>query len=279
MIRWYADNSELQGVWEAEIPDILLFGGIAVTEHTKNELYSIIRNVKSIYKSEADFPIKWNFRNLQKYYQDHGLMNLYHKLLKDSDRWRSVIFQETSRVDFTIISSLIKCLGKDRAVLKNTRETVTQFAFSNALMRVGLFVRELNPNEAELVLDWPSEGQRDIFNEEYKSAYQYGITSNKMVDYYCGPMKNLGFSDSAFFASMIECSLLQFSDLIVGATQEMVEVAIGKKKDSLGLSLLKKVRHRLLGAPNEVIGRGIVISPIKGELYDKARVTISSLYD
>jgi hypothetical protein len=279
MIRWYADNSELQGIWEAEIPDVLLFGGIVVNENSKNELCSIIESVKSNYKPEADFPIKWNFRGLEKYYQEHRIKSLYQVLLKDSDRWRSEIFQLTSDVDFTIIVSLIKCHGKDRAVLKRTKEIVTQFSFSNALMRVGLSVRDINPNAAELVLDWPSEGQRDLFNKEYKSAYQSGVTCDQKMGYFCGPLKNLRFSDSPLFASMTECSLLQFSDLIVGATREMVEVALGKKSDSLGLTLLKEVRYRLLGAPSEVIGRGIVISPKRGELYDRISETISSLYD
>jgi len=31
-MRWYGDNSELNGIWKAEIPDVLLFGGIAIED-------------------------------------------------------------------------------------------------------------------------------------------------------------------------------------------------------------------------------------------------------
>jgi hypothetical protein len=279
VVRWYGDNSELKGIWEAELPDILLFGGIIISEAARNELCSIIEDIKSSYKTEADFPIKWNFRGLEKYYQDHQIIDLYKVLLKNSNKWRSDIFQGASNIDFKITVSLIKCHGKDREILLNTKEAVTKYSFSNALMRVGLFIRELNPDGAELVLDWPSEGQRDLFIEEYKSAYQSGVTCDGEVGYYSGPLKSLGFSDSPLFACMTECSLLQFSDLIVGATREMVEIALGKKESSLGFNLLKKVSYQLLGAPTEVVGRGIIISPTEGEFYDMVRDIINDLYE
>lgn len=278
MIRWYADNSELHGIWNAEIPDILLFGGIAITEDARCELSSIIEDVKKSYKQEADFPLKWNFRSLHDYYKERGLEDLFKTLLERSKEWRTIIFHTASRVDFTIIISLILGHGKKRDVLIKTREALTRYVFSNALMRVGLHVLELNPKSTELYLDWPDGGQKKLFDEEFRSAYICGTTCGQQ-GYYCGPLKRLGFSESVFFASMNECSLLQFSDLVVGAAREVVEVALDKINDSLGLALIKQLKDKVRGAPNDVIGKGIIISPPRGDLYERVSQTIASLYD
>ena len=277
MIRWYADNSELHGIWNAEIQDILLFGGIAINDDARRELSSIIEEVKKSYKQEADFPLKWNFKSLRDYYKERGLEDLFKTLLKRSKEWRTIIFRAASRVDYTIIISLILGHGKKREVLIKTREALTRYVFSNALMRVGLHVKELNPNSAELYLDWPDGGQKKLFDEEYRSAYISATTCGQRK-YYCGPLKRLGFSESVFFASMNECSLLQFSDLVVGATREVVEVALDKISDSFGLALLKQLKDKVRGAPNSVIGKGIIISPPRGDLYERVSQTIASLY-
>lgn len=162
MIRWYADNSELRGIWDAPIPDILFFGGIAVDDKNRRDLCSIMQRIKSSYRAEANFPLKWNFRDLEKYYQRYRLNELYRTLIAESQKWRIEIFKQIAEKDFTIIISILKCHGKDRGVLINTREKVTHFVFSNALMRFGLFIKELSPDQAEIVLDWPTEGQRGI---------------------------------------------------------------------------------------------------------------------
>jgi hypothetical protein len=73
--------------------------------------------------------------------------------------------------------------------------------------------------------------------------------------------------------------LLQISDLIVGATREMVELSLNKRDDSFGFSLLKKLKDKFYGAPNNIIGRGISISPTKGEFFDKVSNIISKLKD
>ena len=41
--------------------------------------------------------------------------------------------------------------------------------------------------------------------------------------------------------------------MIVGVTREIVEVSLGKKKDILGIALLREVRDKLLGSPNDVV--------------------------
>jgi hypothetical protein len=67
-IRWYADNSELTGIWEAAIPDILLFGGVIADEDGRSRLCSTAQNIKALYAQDVDFPLKRDFRNLEYFY-------------------------------------------------------------------------------------------------------------------------------------------------------------------------------------------------------------------
>ena len=48
-MQWYGDNSELNGIWDAELPDILIFGGIAVRKPAIPELKRTISTVKKKY--------------------------------------------------------------------------------------------------------------------------------------------------------------------------------------------------------------------------------------
>ena len=277
MIRWIADNSELRGIWEAEIPDILFFGGVVIDESAGKRLCSILKHIKSGYRRESDFPLKWNFLSLERYYRQYGLDESFATLKEDSIRWRSEIFRLASEVEFTIIMSIIKGHSRKREVLKNTRETLTRYAFSNALMRVGMHVREIAPGSAELLLDWPGEGQRGLFDDEYRSAFYRGQCADGQTGYYCGPLKGLGFSESALYSNMQECPLLQFSDLIVGALKEVVEVALGKKEDSLGLGLTRLVKDKFRGTPEGIMGRGISIAPTSGDFYEQLMTRIPAL--
>jgi len=277
MIRWYADNSELRGIWGAEIPDILLFGGIVADEGARNEICSVMKEIKSAYHENSTFPLKWNFRDLERYYHDIELDSLYSKLLEASRAWRLELFNRLSRIDFKIIVSTIISYGSSRETLLRTREQVIRFAFIMALQRVGLCVRNRGGGPTEIVLDWPAEGQRNLFDIEYKSAHQNGTTADYAQDYDCGPLMNLGFGESAFFTSTIECSLLQVSDLIVGATREMIEEALGKKENSLGASLLSLIKEKFDGAPDHILGWGLAISPRQGEFFEKVRDKISAL--
>jgi hypothetical protein len=278
MIRWYADNSELRDTRGTEIPNVLLFGGLVAGDEARTELCSILKSIKSAYRRKADFPIKWCFKDLKKRFVDHRLLRLYSRLLEDSFNWRTTIFRQLSSVNFKIIASIITCYGSSRPTLLRTKEDVARFGFSNALQRLGLFVQDTNPGAVEAILDWPNKGKRSPFDIEYWSAYHKGTTAIYHNNYSCGPLKDLGFSESALFTSTDECSLLQLSDLILGATKEMVEEALGGRQESLGVSLLRSIRDRFHGAPDTVVGRGISISPRQGEFFEKVKDKINGLF-
>lgn len=277
-IRWYADNSYIHGIWGAEIEDILMFGGIALDNGAKQAISAIMENVKKPYKQEADFPIKWNIRDLKEYYEKEGLAKLHQILLAESKEWRSQVFGAAAEIEFTIIIAVIKAYSQKRETIIETKERLTRYVFSNALMRVGHHAKEINADAVEVFLDWPEGNQpRNIFDEEYQSALIYGVTCEKQ-NYHCGVLKELGFSDSVLFTSMKANSVLQFCDLIVGATKELVNLALGKEKDTFGFECMRELNMKFRGAPGSVVGRGLIIAPTTGELIEKVRQFIPKLY-
>ena len=146
-------------------------------------------------------------------------------------------------------------------------------------MRVGHHVKEVNASAVELVLDWPEANQpRHIFDEEYQSALIYGVTCEKQ-EYHCGVLKELGFSDSIYFTSMKACSVLQFCDLVVGATREFIDLALEKDKETFGFDLLRGLNMKFRGAPKNVVGRGLSIAPTTGELIEKVSEYIPKLFE
>jgi hypothetical protein len=276
MIRWYADNSETKSTLDTAIPDIQLFGGIAANESACSELRAIMKEVKLTYGKAPEFPLKWCFKDLKNDYLESRRPKLYAKLLQESPAWRTEIFNRLSNVEFTIIVSVIFSYGSSRSTLLDTKEKVTRFGFSNALQRVGLFVKGLSQGPAEVILDWPDKSRKTLFDLEYRSAYHKGISAGYGRGYDCGPLKDLAFSDSVLFTSMNQC--LQISDMVVGATRELVEEALGRKQSSLGVRLLKLIRGRIHGAPNSVVGWGIAISPTQGSFFKKVRDKVNELY-
>ena len=279
LIRWYADNSYIHGIWGAEIEDILMFGGIALEQDAEQAISAIMENVKKPYKQEADFPVKWNIKDLKEYYEKKGLAELYQVLLAESKEWRSQVFGEASDIEFTIIIALIKAYSQQRETIIETKKRLTRYVFSDALMRVGHHVKEVNASAVELVLDWPEANQpRHIFDEEYQSALIYGVTCEKQ-EYHCGVLKELGFSDSIYFTSMKACSVLQFCDLVVGATREFIDLALEKDKETFGFDLLRGLNMKFRGAPKNVVGRGLSIAPTTGELIEKVSEYIPKLFE
>ncbi len=105
-MRWYADNSELNGIREAEIPDILLFGGISVAPHDEAPLRQAIELVKGKY-GHPRAPVKWNFKDLKALYEKQNQTALYEQLKGTSKHWREEIFQAANEFDFTIIVACV----------------------------------------------------------------------------------------------------------------------------------------------------------------------------
>jgi len=273
-MRWYADNSELFGVRETDIPDILLFGGIVVPADAERGLQNAIEAVKEEFCSPRA-PVKWNFKDLKKLYERHESLPQYEKLLQNSKELRAAIFDEASKHNFQIVISCIESHSVMRNVIKDKKAALSGFAFANGLMRFGLCVQAAKPSSAQVVLDWPDKGEAEPFSREYAAAYIQG-KSRAGVTYYCGPLNNLGFLDSVMYTTMVNSTLLQFTDLVVGATRELVDCAIGKRTECLGLDLARILRSKYYGAPNEIFGRGINVPSGNGRFRTSLRNFLSA---
>lgn len=257
-MRWYADNSELNGIRETEIPDILLFGGIAVAPHAEAPLRQAIEAVKGKY-GHPRAPIKWNFKDLKTLYEKQDQAALYEQLKNSSKKWREEIFQAANTFDFTIIVACVESYSVKRKNIKDNKFALTQHVFSNGLMRLALHAQETKPDRVQVILDWPDRGDSKPFDSEYASAFSQGKTADGSVSYYSGALSNLGFMDSATYTNMHHNTLLQFADLIVGAAREFIECAYEKKEKAFGVEVLKMVSQRIRGAPNNIYGRGISV--------------------
>jgi hypothetical protein len=259
LIRWHADNSELRGLKEAQIPDTLLFGGVAVPHELEQPLRKVVEDIKARY-AKARAPIKWNFRDLEKLYRQPGWGRFYEPLLESSSSWRSEIFDAVRPYKFAIIVSVLEAHSAARNVIKRKKDALTQYVFANSLMRFGLHVQESRATGAEVIMDWPDKGRSGPFDTEYAAAFNTGKTQDGQVTYDCGPLKDLGFADHAMYAHMHHSTLLQLSDLIVGASREFVECALGKRTAGQGVQCLRAVREKLRGYPDQIFGRGINVA-------------------
>ena len=257
-MKWYADNSELNGIKEAEIPDILLFGGVIVGADAEAYLQSEIEKIKKRHGHPCA-PVKWNMKDLKELYKKQEQVALYEKLLASSREWRAELFTVLAAADCALLVSCIEGYSQKRDVLKQRKEDLTRYIFTNGLMRFGFHVREAKPSQAQVVLDWPDKGISKPFDSEYAYAYGRGKTING-ITYKCGKLSSLGFSDSVMFTHMQHCQMLQIADLVVGASREFLECCLGKKEGGQGLDCLRTVRDKLRGAPGNIVGRGLVVS-------------------
>lgn len=255
-MRWYADNSELNGARGASIPDILMFGGIAINVDQVGPLRRAIELIKGKY-AHPRAPVKWNFKDLKTLYKKQNIESVYGDLLQSSKEWRKEIAEIANDFDFSVIISVVEGHSIAKKTLAGVRPNLSRYAFSNGLMRFALHVEEKKPDSAQIILDWPDKGDSKPFDLEYRAAYIEGKTGQRDVFYHSGPLAGLGFEDCASYVNMHHCSLLQFADIVLGANRELIECAIGKKSNGFGVDFCKIIKSKYRGYPRNIVGRGI----------------------
>lgn len=274
-MHWYADNSELRGIRDTEIPDILLFGGIAVPPSCATDIRRSVEAVKARYGA-ARAPVKWNFKDLRATYKAVNMEATFERLLQTSKEWRREIFNVLGQFDCTIILSCVQSHSIQRKVIKGVKQDLVRYSFSNGLMRVALHAVDVKPERYQLVLDWPEGADSSPFDSEYASAYNFGQTADKAVTYHSGPLERLCFADSLAFSNMRHTTMLQVADLVVGATRELLECAIGKKETGFGLDLCKMVAPKFREyEANSIFGRGISVASGDSEFRTRIRSYIA----
>lgn len=273
---WYGDDSEVSGVRKAEIPDIMLYGGIVVNIRDVQRLRSDVEAAKAI-DGCGRWPVKWNMKAIKSLYAKLGRQDVYQRLLNSSNEWRKKIFLQLSRHKVTLIVACIEHYGKRRLVQKKKKSELSQYVFSDALMRVGMHVKECGASQALVILDWPDKGDPKPYTVEYAAAFNTGEASSRKVKYFCGALSELGFHDSVMFTRSHHSTLLQVADLVVGATADFIQQCLGKREEGFGIECLRLVYHRFRGAPEQVFGRGIIISSGNTDLSNRVKRGIKDL--
>lgn len=272
MVKWYADNTELST--ERGKPNVLLFGGVIVDKQSELQIESLLKEIKAKY-TYPTLPIKWNIKDLENVYIEWNRQSDFEFLKENSHKWRTEIFERSLEIDYKIILGCIERYPS-KIPLKQIKENLTGICFSQALMRVGLFAKDLPfSDQFEIILDWPDSSNPKPFNREYFRAYNQG-KSEKNVVYNSGPLINLGFNDSLYFAKSTHSSVLQFSDLIIGAAKDFILKTIHNHENSLGYDLTIRILSKYRGYPGKIIEHGMNYSP-KNENYNRIRAEIRNI--
>lgn len=264
MLKWYADNSELSS--KKGKPNVLVFGGVIVDNNSEKQIQNLLREVKEKY-TDPNFPVKWNFKDLEIVYTEWDRKADYEHLKHESSEWRREIFERSLEIDYTVV---LACTERyqSKKPLQEIKEKLTSITFAQALMRIGLFASDLNSKEHfEIILDWPDSSNPKPFNREYFNAYNIGESCSG-VKFYSGRLKSLGFNDSLYFAKSTHSAVLQFTDLIIGAAKDFILQTIRDKKHTLGYNLTRAILGKYRGYPERIINLGMNFAP-KNDNYRK----------
>lgn len=269
-MRWFVDDCEFRGNKGAQIQDIFLIGGVLVNDENEKKIREIFENIKLEKFGKIKIPIKWNLKGLDKSYHEI--------LLPESDILRERLIKETLDCDYKIIISCIEAYSLDRKKIKEFKGNLHQFVFDNALMRYAKHIQECSISNASIILDWPPRNSSSIFDHVYNRAF---IEGKSLIgeEYYSGPLSKLNFDDCLYFTHMINSSLLQLSDLIIGATHEFIECALGikEKEKNFGYKCFDLFKSKFRGYPSNTIGRGLIISSGNNELKEAVESAIVDL--
>ncbi len=266
MIKFYLDHTEFKVDREAPINDTIIIGGILITHEEEQKLTSIIREIKSRYVN-PDLPLKYNMRDLKSKFEEHNLKAEFEKMLHESAEWRIELFKRSLDVDFKIIIAVIQNFQADKKGQKDIKTDLLGYSFADLLMRVALEVRSMKIVPAEVISDWPESNNPKPFNYQYYYAFWRGITPEGQ-DYFSGTLRSNGFHDTILFASMNHSNMLQFSDLVIGASRDFLSTHIEEREYSIGKELVEVIFPKFRGFPSNM-NYGISISSNNNELKKK----------
>jgi hypothetical protein len=275
------DNSELNGIWGAEAPDILVIGGYAIPRDMTVGLLDRVKAFKAKHGLDEHCPVKWNMRDLDRPLAAHGLKDQKQILIEKSDVIRTDMLDALTTAGAVIFISAINAYSNNKQVLGKTKEDLVGYSFGNLLMRVGLFCKEkAGGRRVDSLLDWPEANNRTPFTTEYHTGWRYGRSGPEQggIKYQCGSLAQIAFAPTVAFAAMEFEPRLQLADLVVGAGLEFINYLLGKKeKDSFGVQRFKAFLPHLYKSNGQTLGRGITVSPTNGDLSTAVLKGLNSL--
>ena len=258
MHKFYCDDSALKKNHEDDKRSVFLYGGILISREDEVALSGIMKSVKREYMGE-DMPFKYNIKDVEEVYHRFGKEKDYKKIKSDSSVWRKRIIQESLNFNYKIFISCIENFQADKKEQKEIKKDLSSYLFANTLMRVGIYSSEMGLDYVQTILDWPEGNDSKPYDKEYYYAYNRG-TNSEGQEYFSGPLKNLHFDQTLYYARCHHSNMLQLADIIMGSTRDRMETELQKREYSIGKELTALFFPKLYGYPKKILGYGLNVS-------------------
>jgi hypothetical protein len=207
---------------------IFVFGGFSLPYENINSLKNKIIQIKNNYNIPAQLPIKWNFKDnsMQKVYLDVLGKEQYEEIVRLSESIREDVLQAISEDELDI--QVMACSTYKGLVTKGCRDFFLE-CFANYLQRVGLDLQYKLTDDAQVVIDTPSENRQNQMFNMFSEGYYNGV-DDRGNKYFSGPLKNYNIYPTLLASSDLNSDELQIADIIVGATKDFLNwVKYGKE--------------------------------------------------
>jgi hypothetical protein len=82
-------NSDLNGIWAAEAPDVLVIGGYSIARNKIPTLLKRVQHIKTNYGLDPHCPVKWNLKDVDRALAAHDLPHQKELLLDKGNALRT----------------------------------------------------------------------------------------------------------------------------------------------------------------------------------------------
>lgn len=235
-----------------------MYGGILISREDEVTLSSIMKSIKKDYTGE-DMPVKYNIKDVEEVYSRFDKIKDFEKIKAESQVWRKRIIQESLNFNYKIFISCIENIQPEKKEQKEIKKDLSSYLFANTLMRVGIYSSEMGLDYVQCILDWPEGHDSKPYDKEYYYAYNRGKNSDNQ-EYFCGPLKELHFDQTLYYARCHHSNMLQLADIIMGSTRDWMETELQGRTYSIGKELTALFFPKLYGYPKKILGYGINVS-------------------
>lgn len=238
---------------------IFVFGGFSIPYNNISILKSKIIGLKEKYGIPSQLPIKWNFRDnsMQRAYLKILEKEKYDAVIKKSESIREEALQIISQIELDI-QIIVCCTYKD-LVAKGSRDFFLE-CFANYLQRVGLDLQYGVADDAQVVIDTPTENRQSEMFDMFSQAYYNGV-DDRGNKYFSGPLKKYNIYPTLLAGSDLNSDELQIADMVVGATKDFLNwVKYGKEEDRVKRFYPYVVKRFRKDKNGKIMNVGLVVS-------------------
>lgn len=255
----YADDTYAKTSTEDVPRKVHVFGGVIVDREIEEAIIEKIRSIKQEY-THPNMPIKWNFKDptIKNKYEEFNRIDEYKKMLGASREWRLEIFRTLNDMEYKIIVACIESYSDEIETIKRVKNELNTYCFEMVLMQLGFDAKKIG-GKWQIVIDWPPDNDSKPFDRGYYRLFHVGKTASG-VSAFCGKLESLGFSHSLHFTRANHSPLMQFSDLVLGATRDHIECLIQGRESSVGTEAVNIFYDHFRNNDGVVPQYGVVVS-------------------